>query len=442
MEDLPKCPVANCDQTARMFVKKLKLYNCYKHFDLTYNDNEGERLVSPKIVAKKVGIIEQMLRLFTCFTQKECNNKPDEITLKFQQEFTLQVQKLRDDIIHAYEQESYPEFRDLIEKARNIQAGMDDNETFSRFARNIMWKIMREKIDQDSETPAWFSGLVPKKQNTFQEELKQNKLAIEAQDQKNKKLQQQNEELKRILKLRSQESTSEQSSSTVSTKNAHGRQSKPNEFNEESTMRLELTNPKHMDFLIILNRRMPILNRLDLNGVPANNPKINTFLKYCFPVELKFFNFNCSSPLSSDLDFYVDALAGASAWVREVYSIYNFEVCEPQLKTLVCASKHMLRLGFQYCKFYLPTVPDFGGKLKGSVLKVLDLSSCGRKDYSNWVKNQVYFENLIEGLSKEEDFRASLQKIWLNQCGMQLKIVKRIMSKHGFAHVEICGHTK
>ncbi|CAI2382806.1 unnamed protein product [Moneuplotes crassus] len=422
-----------------MTTKKLKMYYCYEHF---YGQDEGECLVSPEFVAKKVGVIDQMLRLFTYFTQNECHKKPDERTLKFQQEFTLQVQKLRDDIIHAYEQGLFHEFGDLICKARNIQANMDGDETFSRFACYIMWEIMQEKLDQDSEIPSWFSGVIPKQKNKLQEELEKQQLTIKNLKEKTKRLQQQNEELEQNRNSRGQEPTSYQNPSPAPKKITRGKKSNPTEFNSESTLRLELTNPKHMEFLGYLNRRMPTLNRIDLNGVPADNQKIKTFLGNFLPEELKLFNFNCSSPLSTGLPFYADALAKASACVREVFSIYNFEVCEPQLKTLVCASKHMLRLGFQYCRFYLPTVPDFGGKLKGSVLKVLDLSACGRKDYSNWTNNQVYFENLVEGLSKEEDFRASLQKIWLNQCGMQLKTVKRLLSKHGFTHVEICGHTK
>ncbi|CAI2359175.1 unnamed protein product [Moneuplotes crassus] len=442
MEDLPKCLVSNCDQTARMFVKKLKLYNCYKHFDETYEQAEGERLISPKLVAKKVGVIEQMLRLFKYFTQKECQEKPDERTLKFQQEFTLQVQKLRDDTIHAYEQGSYLDFGDLAQKARNIQADMDGDETFSRFACNIMWKIMQEKLDEDSEIPAWFSGLVPKQQNILQEELKQNKLAIEVLDQKNKKLQQQNEDYKWNLSAKSLGISSSQSPSTVPTNTVNSGQSKPIDVTSGNTIRLELTNLRDMNFLAFLDRRIPILNRMDLNKVPANNQHVKDFLQRYFPIELKFFNFNCSSTLSTGLDYYAEALTVSSTCVREVFSIYNFEICESHLVMLVCANKNMQRFGLQHCKFGLPTVPDFGGKLKGSTLKVLDLNACGRKGYSNWANNQLNFENLVEGLSKEEDFRANLQKIWMKQCGMQLKVIKRIMSKHGFAHLEICGHSK
>ncbi|CAI2362004.1 unnamed protein product [Moneuplotes crassus] len=214
------------------------------------------------------------------------------------------------------------------------------------------------------------------------------------------------------------------------------------QINPKTRLTLSLTNPKHMEFLTSLEQQMPDLEILSLRKIPLNSEEVKTFLGSRFPSKVRIFHFNFSSPLSSSLPLYMDELAAVSQRVWEALFIYKFEVSQSQLTTLLAANKHKEPFGFTNCKLSLSSVPDFGGRLEGSTLEILHLDSCGGSDYGDWATNESHFENLVEGLSKEQDFKNNLQGIRMRECGMELETVEEILVKHGFGHVEIVAHSK
>ncbi|CAI2381523.1 unnamed protein product [Moneuplotes crassus] len=91
----------------------------------------------------------------------------------------------------------------------------------------------------------------------------------------------------------------------------------------------------------------------------------------------------------------------------------NFEVSQHQMGVLLAANKDKKSLGFISCKLDLSSVPQFGGALQGSTIEGLDLNGCGLSELGDWENNPSHFENLIEGLAKEQDFKNNLKMIVL-----------------------------
>ncbi|CAI2363174.1 unnamed protein product [Moneuplotes crassus] len=205
---------------------------------------------------------------------------------------------------------------------------------------------------------------------------------------------------------------------------------------------LSLNNPKHMGFLSSLTRRMPGIDRLDLDNIPLDCQEVKTFLANHFFREVEVLHFNCHSSLSSSLSFYLDELKEASKRVIGHLYIYNFEVSQDQLVSLFSANRHKEWFGFKWCKLDLSSVPDFGGSLAESTMYGLSLYGCGGSSYCDWDNNESNFENLVTGLAKEEDFRRNLEWIDMFECGMEKSDVEEILEGHGFGHVEIYDHSK
>ncbi|CAI2361902.1 unnamed protein product [Moneuplotes crassus] len=210
----------------------------------------------------------------------------------------------------------------------------------------------------------------------------------------------------------------------------------------ETELALKLDNLKDMEFLTSLNKRMPEVARLDLYKIPLNCQEVKTFLATYFPNKVRELYFNSGSPLSNSLPFYLEELVEVIKRVTGHLYIYEFEVSQDQLVTLFSANRHQEWFGFSDCKLALYSVPDFGGTLAGSTMQVLSLRGCGKSSYGDWGNNDSHFENLIAGLSQEEDFRKNLEWIGLSGCGMKKNDVKKILADHGFGHVEIGEYSK
>ncbi|CAI2386342.1 unnamed protein product [Moneuplotes crassus] len=422
MEKFPQCCVEKCSQTASVYLKETKICYCGEHFCNKYDLAEGENLISSDLVGSKIKAVEKMLKTFTIFIKGEYDEEPDERTLKLQQEFYHKLQELRDATDQALKQGSFYEFGALMTKAKDIQASMDGEQTFSEFACKFLWSLMEGQCNQDFRAPAGPGGQGSEQQDKLLEELKQKDFTIKTLEEENKRLYQKIEELKSNLNLEDQ--------------------SEDIQFSSETRLELKLTDPKHMEFLTSLEHRMPELDRLILDDIPVNSEEVKTFLATRFPSKVNDFHFNLSYPQSSSLPLYIDELAAVSQRVCGGLVICNFEVSQPQLVTLLAAYKHKKAVGFNACNLSLSSVPDFGGRLEGSTLKGLGLNFLGESDRCDWASNESHFENLVEGLSKEQDFKNNLQGIGMKECGMDFETVEEILAKHGFGHVQICDHSK
>ncbi|CAI2359259.1 unnamed protein product [Moneuplotes crassus] len=209
---------------------------------------------------------------------------------------------------------------------------------------------------------------------------------------------------------------------------------------DEVTFRL--SEYKYRDFLKSLKNRIPDIEILNLNDAYSNNKEAKTFMTTHFPNKVGVFNFNKGSSLKCCLSVFFEELVEISQRVIGELNIHEFEISQAQLIALLCANKHKQLFGLIKCKLDLSSVPDFGGNLSGSWIKGLDLDGCGEIWCCNWQYNGTHFENLIAGLSQEEDFKKNLKMIKMSECGMEKNMVEKILEDYGFGHVEIYNHSK
>ncbi|CAI2378349.1 unnamed protein product [Moneuplotes crassus] len=210
----------------------------------------------------------------------------------------------------------------------------------------------------------------------------------------------------------------------------------------DASLEYKLCNPKHMELIKSLNRRMPDIDILNLANIPVECQEVKIFMGNCFPSKVRSFHFNSDSCLSCSLGFYLDELMEVSQRVTGHLYIYQFEVSQDQLVALFAANRHTECFGFTQCKLDLSSVPDFRGSLAGSTMKGLDLNGCRDFLGGDWGDHGMKFENLIAGLAQEEDFRENLEEIYMSECAMEEDLVEKILSDHGFGHVKIEEYSK
>jgi len=132
------------------------------------------------------------------------------------------------------------------------------------------------------------------------------------------------------------------------------------QFNSKTDLRLIPFDPHHVKFMSSLKHRMPELDRLEFYSVPPFKIKcFEAFLTTHFPSKVREFHFNNSSSLSPSLPLFIDELVSVSQRVWEGMSIYNFEVSQPHLVTLLAANRTKEYFGMLVCKLSLSSVPDF-----------------------------------------------------------------------------------
>ncbi|CAI2359058.1 unnamed protein product [Moneuplotes crassus] len=209
------------------------------------------------------------------------------------------------------------------------------------------------------------------------------------------------------------------------------------QFDQKTCLYLDLNKENHLEFLTKITKRIPDCEYISIGSIPGENEVVKTFLSLYFPNKVKQFYFNERSALSSCLSFYMTELEALSSKVEEKFGICNFEVSQNQMKTLLAKYKRKSWFGFVDCNLALSSVPDFGGALQGSQLERLDLTGCGASARGGWKNNPSHFENLIEGLAKEQDFKNNLKMIWMGGCGMEKSQVEEILKKYEFGEVQI-----
>lgn len=118
--------------------------------------------------------------------------------------------------------------------------------------------------------------------------------------------------------------------------------------------------------------------------------------------------------------------------VTEEIKLYKFRVSNDEISQLFqkCKSKRIFSL--IDCYLELDSVPIFEDFLAGSRIEVFSLSGWGKKEYWDWWNHLGHFNNLIEGLSKCQDFVKNLQEIVLTMWSMEKDDVLDKLEQHEF----------
>ncbi|CAI2360936.1 unnamed protein product [Moneuplotes crassus] len=223
----------------------------------------------------------------------------------------------------------------------------------------------------------------------------------------------------------------------VNSKFLHSDYPKSNLKSQVNWLSLSLDKTKHLRLVVNLSKRIPDLNRIDIGNVSsAHKWSVKEFMNRFFPKKVGVFCFNINSDLSP-IDDYMDELIKISDNVKEELNIYNFEIPQHHLVTLLSRNKSKERFRFFNCKLNLTFVPNFSKALKGCALKRLDFDCCGDASRGNWEHNRLHFDNLIQGLGQCGDLRKSLKELVVTNCGMQDREVTATLERYGFMDVEV-----
>ncbi|CAI2381550.1 unnamed protein product [Moneuplotes crassus] len=211
------------------------------------------------------------------------------------------------------------------------------------------------------------------------------------------------------------------------------------QFNDQSQVWLVLNKAKDFEVMQAMSKKMPDVKELDVQGISEEkNEQVQSFLELYFPNTVGSFEFHYGSPLTSITPF-MEGMEVASKKVTTKMRIYNFEIGEQELFDLFIWNKSKDWIGLRECTLSLSEIPNFKSSLKGSTLRILDLSECGSSSHGDWSKNPQEFENLVEGLAISEDFKANLQELWMTNCGFSETQIYQVLKKHGLQHVNIYG---
>ncbi|CAI2366331.1 unnamed protein product [Moneuplotes crassus] len=479
---LPKCQHKGCREASVCYLPEKKLYLCQYHRFSQYPNEDSVPLVDDVLIETDLKAIEICRKDFLAYTQmlNEGRIPPGEDDLSTT--VRVEFQHISDELKEARETRKYYKSHELLDKTLKIKNILQQDSLYVEHLVTRAWNQSLSIIKGESlksselvemELKDKYDAIfdtISKKFREFRHGIKQrhqqeiedfkSKLALEKSiaESLNTELEDQSERHTEELKASEQEkenlkadydnikqglisklNLSECSDLTLFYKITTG---EDEQIGPEAELTLNLNNPKHMEFLTSLNKRMPDIDVLNLDNIPLNCQEVKTFLSTHFPNKVRFLDFNYDSPLSSCVSFYLEELVEVSKRVTGVLYIYNFEVSQDQLVALFSANRHTEYFGFPECKLSLSSVPDFGGTLAGSTMQRLDLEGCGGSSYGDWGNNESHFENLIAGLSKEEDFRKNLKEIGMIKCGMEKNVVEKILADHDFGHVEIWTYSK
>ncbi|CAI2360400.1 unnamed protein product [Moneuplotes crassus] len=434
------CCVEVCDSKAMMYVESGGKYYCGYHFDERFEPYQGERLISPILAVNTIKTVDLIVKIFSTSLLVDLIGKPGENGQEFCNEIKLHMDEVKRQMNKAIETKSLHEFADLRTRAKNLQAIVNDEESFKDFAIKWLWRCSEESIKEKPIGAMGIDDLREYQSDKLQEEIKKKDLAIENLEEENKTLYQEIEQLKQ----RHDRGIQDEVLLSYSDFNLHYKNitREALELNPESRLTLSLNDPNHLACLVDLPTKMPDIDKLDLKKIPGDSQEIKSFLRNKFPNKVRVLNFNWQSEINPSMDFYMRELVTISKNVLKQFFIYKFEISQPNLIMLLSVCKKKTWIGFITCKLKLASVPNFGGRLSGSTIYGIDLNSCGKSEYGDWENNQMHFDNLMNGLSQENDLKNSLKKIKMTKCGLEADQVTSILLKYGFRDDTISSYSK
>jgi len=208
-------------------------------------------------------------------------------------------------------------------------------------------------------------------------------------------------------------------------------------FDPKDLVKIELSDEKHCEFLENLNRKLPNMDTLRLCELPEENKDVCRLLSESLPEKIRRLDVNLSSEMNRSITNYIDSIEKASLTVRLFLYYHHLELDQSTMIKLLTISKNKRGTGFLECKLDLSTVPNFDGALEGSGVTVIVLDGCFQNPLDKSEPNKEHFENLLEGLSKESDFRNNLREIHVGKNNMKKTYVEEVLNKYEFGRITI-----
>ncbi|CAI2361907.1 unnamed protein product [Moneuplotes crassus] len=208
-----------------------------------------------------------------------------------------------------------------------------------------------------------------------------------------------------------------------------------------STLSILLNDHRYASYLkICLKDTFPKVDFISIRGQTRKiRRRLKKFINESMPNTVRGISFNKSEWAPSLIKEYFSEILKMSHRVTGQISLYNFIISTIQMRKLLAVNRDKKLIGFESCILFLESIPNFGNCFKATSTKILVFDQCGAPNRGNWADNPHHFDNLVQGLAKSEDLKASLREIHVMNCGLQRKDVKQLLSNHGLKKVKIFG---
>ncbi|CAI2367609.1 unnamed protein product [Moneuplotes crassus] len=191
-----------------------------------------------------------------------------------------------------------------------------------------------------------------------------------------------------------------------------------------------------MDFLKkIPNFKLLNFKNFSFDCITTRNKRVIDFLSFSFPKKVIKFGICHDSSFCSSISPYFNAIIRQSSRVLERVCIFGFKINAKQFKRLMVAYTHVQTISLIECKLSFPDAIDFGGLLKNTKIRDINLNGSRGTDHSGWGNNPDEFNRLIQSLASSYELKLSLGTLIIIDCGISLRTARNVLDENGLENV-------
>ena len=193
-----------------------------------------------------------------------------------------------------------------------------------------------------------------------------------------------------------------------------------------------------MSLLKILSKfKIPQLNRIDLNSVPADSEEVRSFLSKSIS-KINILRFNYDDKIELSASKYLESLKVASTKTSDNLTVDKTTFSPDEFRDLVCAAKGTKQLYFYYDIIPLDEQVDFRN-MERSKLEHLSFKISGGPSYSNWKAHPMRFENLVASIAQSQGLKDSLKTLFIGKCEITGEKAQEVLNKYNLKSVTLQG---
>ncbi|CAI2368553.1 unnamed protein product [Moneuplotes crassus] len=181
---------------------------------------------------------------------------------------------------------------------------------------------------------------------------------------------------------------------------------------------------------------VPKLHKISFPRFQNKDKSILNFILYCFPRKVNCFRVYGEVGLPKFKSYFPELIR--NSWkVQDEVSFNGFRINQKQLQRIISVFRHAKSLSVYNSIISVPKMPDFTHALGKTRIEKLIFNLCGAVNRSNWTNNPQEFVNLIEGLSKSQDLKQTLNYFSVSKCNLEEAPTRRILNTYGFLNITL-----
>ncbi|CAI2373898.1 unnamed protein product [Moneuplotes crassus] len=212
------------------------------------------------------------------------------------------------------------------------------------------------------------------------------------------------------------------------------------EQNYAKIMRIKTYNYQDTKLMTRYKFNIPKCNQLNLAFTRRKVGLIKAFLEKKFPdqVETCFFlrlESNSFAPKMTKFGFIFRDLQKISSKIAQCILLDKFQISQKQLKRIFVLFKNKNLIHLKQCELELDTVPNFSRALEKCELKGLNIEEYWSNPNLDKDTKLNYLDNLINGLSKSEDFKNNIKTIRIRHTLFPDSSLLELFRKYQLDHI-------